>query len=173
MATADLFPKFNISGSLSSQSNLLRFLLNESIRSWSFGPSGNWTIFDGGRIGSNIAVQKALHLQEQALITYQQTVLTALQDVENALVAYAKEQENRKALVDAVTANRKAVELATQLYTEGQTDFLSVLIAQRSLSDSEDALVQSTRTVSTNLVALYKALGGGWDSEPQSPAPAP
>jgi outer membrane protein TolC len=67
--------------------------------------------------------------------------------------------------VEAVTANRKAVELATQLYTLGQTDFLNVLDAQRSLFASEDALVQSTRNLSTNLVALYKALGGGWESE--------
>ena len=65
--------------------------------------------------------------------------------------------------MDAVTANRKAVNLSTQLYTEGQTDFLNVLSAQRSLLATEDALVQSNRTVSTNLVALYKALGGGWE----------
>ena len=71
------------------------------------------------------------------------------------------------ALADAVRANQKAVKLATILYTEGQTDFLNVLQAQRSLFFSEDALVQSTQTVSTNLVALYKALGGGWDSEAQ------
>ena len=66
-----------------------------------------------------------------------------------------------------MTANRKAVDLATKLYTEGQTDFLSVLDAQRSLYASEDALVQSNRTVSTNLVALYKALGGGWEDPSQ------
>jgi multidrug efflux system outer membrane protein len=96
-------------------------------------------------------------------------VLTALQDVENALVAYAKEQEHRSALADAVAANRRAVELATQLYTQGATDFLNVLVAQRSLFGSEDALVQSERTVSTNLVALYKALGGGWEISPAPP----
>jgi outer membrane protein TolC len=82
--------------------------------------------------------------------------------VENVLIASAKEQEHREALVEAVTANRKAVDLATQLYTMGQTDFLNVLDAQRSLYASEDALVQSTGIVSTNLVALFKALGGGW-----------
>ena len=83
--------------------------------------------------------------------------------MENALIASAKEQEHRNALVEAVAANRKAVELATKLYSEGQTDFLNVLNAQRSLYSSEDALAQSTRTISTNLVALYKALGGGWE----------
>jgi outer membrane protein TolC len=85
--------------------------------------------------------------------------------VENALIASAKEQEHRQALIDAVAANRKAVELSTTLYTQGETDFLNVLQAQRALYLSQDALVQSTRTVSTNLVALYKALGGGWQPE--------
>lgn len=92
-------------------------------------------------------------------------MLIALADVENALVAYAKEHQRRESLVQAVIANRKAVDPATQLYTVGQTDFLNVLDAQRSLFASEDALVQSTRNLSTHLVALYKALGGGWESE--------
>jgi multidrug efflux system outer membrane protein len=98
-------------------------------------------------------------------VTYQNTVLTALKDVESALVAYAKEQEHRKSLTQAVTHNRRAVELALQLYTAGRTDFLNVLNAQRSLFVSEDALAQSIRSVSTQLVALYKALGGGWEEE--------
>ncbi len=104
-------------------------------------------------------------MEEQTVITYRQTVLTALEEVEDALIASAKEQEHRSALRQAVAANRKAVDLAMRLYTEGQTDFLNVLEAQRSLYSSEDALVQSNQTVSTNLVALYKALGGGWDAE--------
>ena len=86
----------------------------------------------------------------------------AFQDVENALIAFGKEQQHRKALNDAVIANRKAVDLSLQLYTEGQTDFLNVTTAQRSLYASEDALVQSERSIATDLIALYKALGGGW-----------
>jgi multidrug efflux system outer membrane protein len=92
-------------------------------------------------------------------------VLNALGEVENALIASANEQEHRSQLVQAVAASRKAVDLSTQLYTQGQTDFLSVLDAQRSLYSSEDALTQSTGTVATDLVALYKALGGGWEAE--------
>ena len=99
------------------------------------------------------------------MIAYRQTVLGALQDVENALIASTKEEEHRRSLIHAVEANRKAVDLATLLYTQGQTDFLNVLNAQRSLLVSEDALVQSTGTVSTNLVSLFKALGGGWEAE--------
>ena len=116
-----------------------------------------------GRIRSDIAQQEAL--QEQSLISYQKTVLTALQEVESALIALDKEQEHRKALVDAVAYNEKAVDLSILLYTEGQTDFLNVLQSQRALFLTQDALAQSTQTISTNLVALYKALGGGWDTQ--------
>jgi multidrug efflux system outer membrane protein len=124
----------------------------------------SWSLFETGRIRANIKQQEAL--QEQSLIAYQQTVLTGLQEVENALIASKKEQEHRQSVTDAVSANQKAVELATKLYTEGQTDFLNVLEAQRSLYTAQDALVQSSGTVSTNLVALYKALGGGWEAQP-------
>jgi outer membrane protein TolC len=119
----------------------------------------NWQIFNGGAIQSNVRLQEAL--RDQAFLTYQQTVLAAFQDVENALVAFAKEQLHHKALSDAVAANSKAVELSLLLYTEGQTDFLNVVIAQRSLYATEDALVQSSNSIATDLVALYKALGGG------------
>lgn len=163
VATADLFPKFSLTGSLNFQSNQLNRLINWNNRSWSFGPAVDWQIFNAGSVSSNIELQKAI--QQETMLAYQKTVLTALQDVENALVAYANEHQRRKALVDAVAANRNAVELATKLYAQGQTDFLNVLNAQRSLYGSEDALVQSTRNLSTDLVALYKALGGGWDSE--------
>ena len=160
VATADLFPRFTISGTIGYQatdpSSWFRF--------WGLGPSVVWSVFDSGRIRSNIEQQEAL--QEQSLLAYQQTVLNALLEVENALVASSKEEEHREALLQAVASNRKAFRLATQLYTEGQTDFLSVLEAQRSLYVTEDALVQSTLTLSTNLVALYKALGGGWAEEP-------
>ena len=82
------------------------------------------------------------------------------------MIAYAKEQQHQTSLIAAVAANRRAVDLATQLYTQGQTNFLDVLLAQRSLLASEDALVQSERTMATNLIALYKALGGGWEISP-------
>jgi len=83
--------------------------------------------------------------------------------VENALVAYAQEQTRRVALSQAVDANRRAVNLSTQLYQQGQIDFLNVLNSQRALFASEDALAQSDRTVAQNLVSLYKGLGGGWE----------
>ncbi len=162
VATADLFPRFFLTGSAGLSSADLARLGNVSTsKFWSFGPSVTWPIFAGGRIRANIEVQTAL--QEQALLAYQKTVLTALQEVETALVAYAKEQEHYKSLAAAVASNRQAVDLAMKLYVAGKTDFLNVLNAQRNLFATEDALTQSTRTLGTNLIALYKALGGGWE----------
>ena len=159
VAIADLFPKFSLTGMMNWNSNLLSTWWTGSSLSYSFGPVVAWPIFQGGAIVSNVHLQEAL--RDQAFITYQKTVLAAFQDVENALIAFAKEQQHRKALNDAVVANRKAVALSLQLYTEGQADFLNVLNAQRSLYASEDALVQSERSIATDLIALYKALGGG------------
>ena len=162
VATADLFPKFFLTGSFGvTTSDVTRIGSLANNKFWSFGPSVSWPIFAGGSIYWNIKVQDAL--QEQALLTYEKTVLTALKDVETALVAYAKQQETRKSLSAAVVENRKAVDLATQLYLAGKSDFLNVTTAQRNLFATEDALSQSTRTVDTNLIALYKALGGGWE----------
>ena len=163
VATADLFPKFSLTGSMGFSSADLTSLANWGSRFWSMGPTVSWSIFDAGRIRSNIEVQNAL--QEQALLTYQTTVLTALKEVETALVAYAKEQDRRRALTIAVEQNRKAVDLAEKLYVAGRTDYLNVLTAQRSLYISEDSLVQSTRSLAANLIALYKALGGGWENQ--------
>jgi multidrug efflux system outer membrane protein len=169
VAAADLFPKFTLSGSIGYQATYFSSLLDSVNRFWSLGLSAVRHLFESGRIRAGVEVQKVL--QEQELITYRQTVLKGLQEVETALAASTKEQAHRQALVNAVAANRKAVGLAEQLYTEGLTDFINVLQAQQSLYNTENALVQSTAAVSTNLVALYKALGGGWDTaSPQSGA---
>jgi outer membrane protein, multidrug efflux system len=162
VATADLFPKFSLNGAVGISGNKLSSLTNFNNRFWSVGPNASWDIFSGGRVQSNIKVQEAL--RDESFITYRRTVLTALKDVESSLVAYAKEQEHRTALADAVSANRRAVDLSTLLYAQGETDFINVLNAQRSLLAAEDAYASSTRTVSTDLVSLYKALGGGWEN---------
>ncbi len=166
VAKADLLPKFTITGSLGLQNNTLNSVFNQASGTWSLGPSLNWPLFDMGRGRANLELKKAL--QEEELLAYEQTVLGALREVENALIASTKEDEHRQTLVQAVTANRTAVDLATALYGAGQSDFLAVLDAQRSLYGAEDALAQSNRTVSTNLVALFKALGGGWPAKEAS-----
>lgn len=161
VATADLFPKFSLTGDLSWQSNLFREWFSNSSRASSIGPSVGWAIFQGGAIRSNIRIQEAL--RDQAFITYRKTVLTALQDVETELFAYNKEWEHRQALQEAVASSRKALGVATQLYSAGQTDFLNVLQARANLYASQDALVQSNSSICQNLIGLYKALGGGWE----------
>ncbi len=162
VAVAQLFPSFSLTGTVDWQSNQLRNWWTDARRSFSFGPAVNWPVFQGGAIISNVRLQEAV--RDQAFITYQKTVLAAFQDVENALVAFNKEQEHHKSLNDAVLANQKAVDLSLQLYTAGQIQFLNVLEAQFSLYTSQNALVQSEDNIATDLIALYKALGGGWES---------
>lgn len=171
VATADLFPRFSLTGSFGTSARRPRPLGSWSSRAWSIGPTIDWTIFDAGRIFSNIQVQTAI--QKQTLVAYRQTILVALREVEDSLVAYAREQERREALAEAVRQNQRAVQLATQRYTQGLTDFLAVLDAERSLFASQDALVQSHRAACTDLVALYKALGGGWEIERETPTSQP
>jgi NodT family efflux transporter outer membrane factor (OMF) lipoprotein len=161
--TAELFPKFSLTGTAGLQSFSASDWFTAGSRYWSAGPTVTWRIFDYGRIHAQIKGANAR--QEQTLDTYEQTVLTAFQNVEDALVAYANEQTRYQALNDSVIANRRALEIANELYTTGNGDFLSVLDSERSLFAAEDQLVDSQRIVSENLVTLYKALGGGWEIE--------
>jgi outer membrane protein TolC len=156
-----------LTGSLGLESLKLADLPQGASRFWSVGPTLSWPIFDAGRIRANIAVQDAR--TDQQLSTYAQTVLTALEDVENGLVAYSREQVRRMQLTQAVEANRRAVALANELYRNGLGTFLNVLDSERALFASESDLAQSEATVSSDVVALYKALGGGWETI----APAP
>jgi multidrug efflux system outer membrane protein len=161
VATADLFPRFSLTGAFGLQSVSIGDLALWPSRFWSIGPTVRWPIFDAGRIRANIRVQDAR--EQQSLAQYEKAVLTSLEDVENALVAYGREQMRRRPLAQAVEANRLAADLAKERYTRGLVDFLNVLESQRQLYTSEDQLVQSERGIVVNLVALYKALGGGWE----------
>jgi multidrug efflux system outer membrane protein len=165
VATADLFPRFFLTGIGGLQSLKLSDWLTAGSRFWSAGPSITWPIFDIGQIHANIRAANAV--QQQSLANYQKSVLGALEDVENALVAYDKEQTRYQSLNEAAAANRRALQLSNELYKQGLVDFLNVLDAERSLYQAEDQLVQSQQTVSLNLVTLYKALGGGWESDNQ------
>jgi NodT family efflux transporter outer membrane factor (OMF) lipoprotein len=163
VAAADLYPKFSLAGSIGLEAlSTGKALDRDSFRTSSIAPGITWPIFKAGAIISNIEVQSAL--QEQKLIRYRATVLTALEEVENALTAYAHQQLRRKSLKEASQAARRAVGLAQDQYSSGIVDFQLVLDAQRSLFSIEDQLAQSEREVTANLIALYKALGGGWTS---------
>ena len=165
---ADLFPKFFLTGLAGLESASADDWFTSGSRFWSVGPTVQWRIFDAGRIRANIKVKNAQ--QEQALAAYEQTVLTAFEEVENDLVLYAKEQVRRRSLQDAVNASQKSLDTANRLYASGLTDFIHVLDAERSLYSAQDSLAQSDRTVSSNLIALYKSLGGGWETVEQPAA---
>jgi len=166
VATADLFPQFSLTGATGLQSIAIDKLARIGSGFWSFGPTVSWNVFDAGKIRANIEVQNAR--QEQALDTYEKAILTALTDVENALVAYANEQLKRRSLSRAVDANHRSSDIAGELYSKGLVDFLNVLDSQRLLYQSRDQLVQSDQNVSAGLVALFKALGGGWKEDPEA-----
>src|SRR5262252_931201 len=161
-AKADRFPRFVLTGTAGRQATQLHDLTLGAGNFFSAGPGISLPLFTGGRIRSNIAVQTSR--QREALLGYQSTVLNALEEVENALVSYSQEQERRDRLNEAVSHSQLAVDLATEQYKAGLVDFLSVLDAQRDLYANEDQLVQSQTTVTTNLVGLYSALGGGWSA---------
>jgi len=169
VAVADLYPKFYLTGAFGGRSDSLSDLLSGANQIWSFGPSIDVPIFEGGRIRANIDVEKAR--QEQTSIAFEQTILFALEDVENGLVSFAHEQVRRESLEASVKANQEAVRLANERYVRGLEGFLNVLQAQQQLFLSEDALVRSESFVLTDLIALYKALGGGWEVDEPAASP--
>jgi biotin carboxyl carrier protein len=161
VAVANLFPKFSLTGSVGQQSGRFGLIARDASSIWSIGPTVSWKILDYYQLQSQIRVSNAQ--QQEALYFYQQTVLQSFGDVEDALVAYAQDQVRSKTISDEVEANQKAVDLATQLYERGLGDFLNVQTAQRGLYNAHLDLAVSQSRVATDLVQLYKALGGGWD----------
>jgi len=164
VATADLYPKFSLTGAFGYESVSASDWFAGASKMWSLGPTVQWKIFEGGRIRANIKVQNAR--QEQALANYEKTMLTSFEDVENALVGYAKERVRRRSLEEAVKHSQESLRLANQLYANGLENFINVLDAERSLYQAQDQLVQSERDVILNVIKLYKALGGGWNLAP-------
>jgi len=162
VAMADFYPKFTLSGSIGLEALSLSSFSSSGTWTLSGGPRISWAIFKAGAIRQNIEVQSAL--QEQYLIAYEAAVLGALEEVENALVAYGEEQQRKESLSEATKAAQSAVELAQHKFQAGLTDFSNVLDAQRSLLSLQDQLAQSEGVITSNLVRLYKALGGGWTS---------
>jgi NodT family efflux transporter outer membrane factor (OMF) lipoprotein len=163
-ARAELFPKIVLTGAMGRQSTQLSQITVGAGNFFAIGPNITLPIFTSGRIRSNIEAQR--QQLNQAISTYQLTVLTSLRETEDSLVAYGQEKERRGRLLAAVEASKRATRLADELYVRGLSDFLSVLDAQRQQLQAEDDLAQSDTVVITNLVAVYKALGGGWQVSP-------
>ena len=175
-AKAEYFPRFTLLGTAGRQATQLHELSLSLGNFFSAGPTISLPIFTGGRIRSNIALQNARLTQAQ--LSYRSAVLGALQETEDALANYSFEQGRRDHLQEAVTRNQTAVQLSQERYRSGLADFLTVLDAERQLYSSEDLLAQSQIAVTTRLIALYKALGGGWEvsatsapAQPNTPRP--
>ncbi|MGZ5054287.1 MAG: efflux transporter outer membrane subunit [Methylobacter sp.] len=162
VATAELYPKVNLAAFIGLQNTTITDFTPIG-KSWSAAGSLTMPIFNWGKLNANIRSKKAQF--EQAFLSYQSAVLLAFKEVEDTLIAYRKEQERRKALEKAVAANRLAVQLANERYQKGLTSFLDVLTSQSALYQAQSDLASSESRLASNLVALYKALGGGWQTE--------
>ena len=161
-AEAAFFPTVTLSGSAALQATQFKNWGNINSATYGIGPSLTLPIFEGGRLRRTLELRRAA--EREAAINYQRTVLGAFHDVDNALVAYQAEQRRRDRLAAQVTQARRALDLARQQYRSGLSTFLDVLTAQRTVLAAEQQLADSTTLIGTNLVALYKALGGGWDT---------
>ncbi|MGC8470354.1 MAG: efflux transporter outer membrane subunit, partial [Acetobacteraceae bacterium] len=160
VATADLLPDVSLSASAGLQAVQFHNIFDLAANQWAIGPSLTLPIFEGGKLRAQLRLTR---LQaKEAAVNYEKSVLTALTEVDDALTAYRDEQRRRAHLAQAVRQDHIALGLAQARYTQGIASYIEVLDAQRNLLAAEQALSTSTATVSTDLVALYKALGGGW-----------
>jgi len=164
VAKADLYPRFSLSGFFGLATGTFGDLLDGDSLTWSVGLPVIGNIFDGGGRRGQVQVQEAR--TQQALSSYELTVLSALEEVENALVSYAQEWVRRDTLSRAVDASRRSVDLVRTQYMTGLTNFQNVLDSERSLTDQQDSLAESQGFVVNNLITLYRALGGGWYPDP-------
>ncbi len=161
VATADLFPRVDLLGSLGVQGQGLGRVPVEEKSIWSFGPAAYWPALDFGTLDSLVEVQD-LRTRE-LLYAYRRLVLVAVEEVDDAVSNYTAQRQRLASLNDAVTASQAAVRLASQRYERGLTDFLNVLDAQRQLYELEDQYAVAQESVVVEYIALYKALGGGWE----------
>ena len=161
-AEAALYPDVSLTGSLSTTASRPGELLRASSVSWSWGPSVSMPIFDGGKLAAERDATQAQ--RDEYLVAWRSSVLTAMEDVENALVSLSQERLRAKQLGAAVDNDRKAADLTRTQYEAGKSSLLDVLDAERSLYSAEDSLIQSRVSLAKDYVALAKALGGGWDA---------
>ncbi len=166
VAVADLFPRVTFVGAVGLEAASFAGLGRDGADTRSFGPRISWAALDLGRVRARI---KAADAQVEAqLALYEKTVLTALEETENALVDFGRERTRGEFLRESVTASETAANLARQRYENGATDFLNVLDSERVLLEAQDQLAQSQTRAATALVAVYKSLGGGWQTDAPS-----
>ncbi len=164
VARGELYPMFSLNGNFEWAASSTGSLFEPQARTYGFGPSFQWSIFNFGRVYNSIAAEEAR--ASQALSTYNESVLNALSESESALTAYAKEMQRELILRDAVKAAARSTELVDTLYKNGLTNFQNVLDTQRELFNHQDSLALSKGLVAIDLVNVYKAFGGGWQPKP-------
>jgi outer membrane protein, multidrug efflux system len=160
VSVADLFPRITFIGSASYNAGTWQNVGSADSQSYSLGPSITWAAFDLGRVRARIDSARAG--ADVALAGYEAAVLNALEDTENSLVSYGESQRREATLERAATQSTTAARLARQRFEGGLSDFLSVLQAERDALAAEDSLAQGRTQTATSLIAVYKALGGGW-----------
>jgi multidrug efflux system outer membrane protein len=162
VATADLFPRVNVTGFVGFLSGdvgrLFSTASGNDARAWSVTPTVSWAAFDLGSVHARLRASEAQ--SDAAAANYEKVVLTALEDTENSFVAYRANQSQLKSLSEQAQASRRAVELADIQYREGVADFLVLLDAQRTQLDAEDSVAQAQTAVNVAVVGIYKSLGG-------------
>ena len=163
-AEAARYPSFRLSGSLGLEALELDALADRDANTHSLFGGITAPVFNAGRIAANIEIQDAL--VEQARLAYRAAVLAALEEVENALTAVANTDARRAKLAEAAAAARTTLAIAEYRYASGLADFLSVLDAQRTQLSLDEQLAGSTGELARAQIRLYKALGGGWSTEP-------
>ncbi|KQN50020.1 RND transporter [Serratia sp. Leaf51] len=161
VSVAQLFPSISLTGQFGMRNTDASYLDNWSSHFYSIGPSVTVPIFQGGRLVSSVHLSRAQ--QANAALNYRQTVLTALQDVDNALVNYRTDQDQVSGLDQTTEALQTAFDLASDSYRQGLSTFINVLDAQRQLAQAHQQSAEARVKTSTDLVSLYKALGGGWE----------
>jgi multidrug efflux system outer membrane protein len=160
VAVADYYPDITLTASPALVSTALSNLLTWGSRNLTVGPGLSWNIFDGGKVKANVAI--ATEHQRQALLTYRKTVLTALQDVEDALTHCDADRTRQQALARQTDTARAAADLSRAQYRAGLVPLSTVLTTEAALLSAEDTAAQNDATTAQDVVALYKALGGGW-----------
>lgn len=163
VAESDLYPRFAINGTFAWQSQHFNTLFNPLSNTYSVGPSFRWAIFQAGRIRANICFAECA--AEEAFANYEQTLLRAAEEVENATVSYNNEVRRIEALRRSVEATEKSLKVVLDIYREGRTNFQNVLDTQRTLFLAQDQLAISEGRAIDALVSFYQALGGGWDPQ--------
>jgi multidrug efflux system outer membrane protein len=163
VATADLFPRVTFNGRVALEAETLAGMGKSGGDAWSFGPRITWAALDLGRVRARLRAADAR--AEAALAVYERAVLLALEETENALVAFGREQAREQYLAESAQASQQAADLARQRFEAGATDFLGVLDAERTLLEAQDRLAASQTTRATALVAAFKSLGGAWQVE--------